>query len=202
MPAVGTVFGLTGGIASGKTFVSDQFATLGAAIIDTDVIAREVVAIGSEGLAAIVQRFGADVLNPDGSLARDRMRKRVFADDAARAELEAITHPRIRSQVRSQLQQVRDADTAPYAIVVIPLLTEKGNYDFLDAVIVVDCGVDTQRQRLLKRDGISPELVEQMLQAQASRAKRMAQAQHVIGNDDGASVINIIHRLHQRFCGA
>jgi dephospho-CoA kinase len=193
------VFGLTGGIASGKTYVSDQFAARGAAIVDTDVIAREVVAVGSDGLAAIVQRFGAQVLSGDGALARDRMRQLVFADNGARADLEAITHPRIRASVRARLQQLNLDASVPYAMVVIPLLTEKGHYDFLDSVIVVDCQVEIQRKRLMARDGINADMVEQMLKAQASRAKRMAQAQHVIGNDDGAAVAEVIARLHQRF---
>ena len=124
--------GLTGGIASGKSFVSDQFAALGAAIIDTDILARAVVAPGSEGLAALVAALGGDILAANGALDRRALRVRVFADASVRAQLEAITHPRIRVLVVAGVRE--NEGRAPYTVVVVPLMAEKGRYDFLQEI--------------------------------------------------------------------
>ena len=200
MPAsnkINMAVGLTGGIASGKSFVSDQFAALGAAIVDTDVLARAVLAPGSEGLAAVLATFGPDILEANGALNRRALRTRVFADAGARTQLEAITHPRIRALA---IAGVRES-AAPYAIVVVPLMAEKGRYDFLSAIIVVDCSVATQIQRLMQRDAIDAQLAQQMLSAQASRAQRLVIANHVLGNDatDRTELCRNIATLHARF---
>lgn len=194
---INKAIGLTGGIASGKSFVSDQFAALGAAIIDTDVLARAVLATGSEGLAAVLEAFGAGILDANGALDRRALRARVFADAQARAQLEAITHPRIRALAMAGVQE----SAAPYAIVVVPLMAEKGRYDFLSDIIVVDCSVASQIQRLMQRDAIDAQLAQQMLSAQASRAQRLGIADHVLGNDsaDRTELCRHIATLHARF---
>lgn len=194
---INKAIGLTGGIASGKSFVSDQFAALGAAIIDTDVLARAVLATGSEGLAAVLEAFGAGILDANGALDRRALRARVFADAQARAQLEAITHPRIRALAMAGVQE----SAAPYAIVVVPLMAEKGRYDFLSDIIVVDCSVASQIQRLMQRDAIDAQLAQQMLSAQASRAQRLGIADHVLGNDsaDRTELCRNIAILHARF---
>lgn len=176
------IVGLTGGIASGKSEVSRRFEALGITVADADIAAREVVAIGSPGLAAIAELFGVEVLQADGSLDRAYLRQRVFANLDERRALEAITHPAIRARVRG----ICEAATSPYAIAAIPLLTEAGGratYPWLQRVLVVDAPEEVQHARLLSRDNIDAALAERMIQAQASRAQRLALADDVIVND-------------------
>jgi dephospho-CoA kinase len=188
--------GLTGGIASGKTLVSRLFATLGVPIVDTDELAREVVAPGSDGLAAIRARFGDGVLAADGTLDRRALRARVFADPDARRDLEAITHPRIRALVESRSA----AADGPYQIIVIPLLVESGRRTTVDRVLVVDCPEALQLDRLLRRDGGSREQAEAILAAQATRAQRLAVADDVIVNTgDPQAVETQVAALHARY---
>lgn len=191
--------GLTGGIASGKSFASDTFAALGAAVVDTDVLARSVLAPGSEGLAEVRAQFGDAVFAADRALDRRALRERVFADPAARAQLEAITHPRIRAEVVAALRAFELATNPPaYALVVVPLMAEKGRYAFLQSVIVVDCPEALQTARLMQRDGVDHALAQQMLQAQATRAQRLAIANHVLGNDGAkAQLSGACERLHR-----
>ena len=170
---------LTGGIASGKTAATSRFAALGASVIDADVVARELVAPGSSALTEIVRRFGADVLDANGALDRRAMRERVFADAHARAQLEAILHPRIRMELRARARVA----TGAYAMLAIPLLAERGHYEWVDRVLVIDVPRDVQLQRLLARDGVTPTLAEAMLAAQATRAQRLALADDVIENN-------------------
>ena len=184
------VVGLTGGVASGKSEVTRRFEALGVTVADADLAAREAVAVGSEGLAEVVAAFGADVLDASGALDRPAMRRRVFADDDARARLEAIVHPRVRAMLRAQCA----AAPGPYAIAAIPLLAEalpvagregagRDAYPWLQRVLVVDVPVDVQRARLLARDGIDEALAERMIAAQATRGQRLAIADDVIVND-------------------
>lgn len=176
------IVGLTGGIASGKSEVSRRFEALGIAVADADIAAREVVAVGSAGLAAIAELFGAEVLQADGSLDRAWLRQRVFANPDERRALEAITHPAIRARVR----EVCEAAESPYAIAAIPLLTEVGgraSYPWLQRILVVDAPEEVQLARLLSRDNIDAALAERMIQAQASRSQRLALADDVIVND-------------------
>jgi len=199
MSATHTAIGLTGGIASGKSYVSDQFAALGAAIVDTDLLARAVLAPGSDGLAALLAAFGSDVLDASGALDRRALRARVFADADARNQLEAITHPRIQALAIAGVRE--SVGLAPYAIVVVPLMAEKGRYDFLSDIVVVDCSVASQVQRLKLRDDIDADLAQQMLSAQASRAQRLMIADHVLSNDsaDRRALCRNIAALHARF---
>ncbi len=171
--------GLTGGIASGKSTVADVFAGLGAQIIDTDVIAREVVRPGSDGLAAVVNAFGAGVLRDDGQLDRGKLREIIFADEDARAQLENILHPLIRREMLRQAREVRSA----VQIFVIPLLAESGLADQVDRVLVVDCPESAQLARLLQRDGGSEQTAQKILAAQATREQRLELADDVIVND-------------------
>ena len=173
------IVALTGGIASGKSAIADRFAALGASVLDADLVARELVLPGSPALAEIVEGFGADVLDANGALDRGAMRARVFADADARRRLEAILHPRIRATLRERAC----AAEGPYVLLVIPLLAESGRYDWVDRVLVVDTPREVQSQRLLARDGITEELADSMIDAQASRERRLALADDVILND-------------------
>jgi len=174
-----TRIGLTGGIASGKTMVADFFSELGVPIIDTDVIARQVVEPGAAALDEIRDNFGDEVMQEDGSLKRKALRKIVFAHTAKREQLEAILHPRIRAETMRQVAAV----TQPYMIIVVPLLVESPMSALMDRVLVVDCSEETQLKRLLMRDGENVATAQRMIAAQASRADRLAIADDVIENN-------------------
>ena len=176
------IIGLTGGVASGKSEVGRHFEALGIVVADADQAARDAVAIGSEGLADVVDMFGAGVLASDGSLDRPAMRRRVFADAEARRRLEAIVHPRVRASLRADCEA---ADGA-YAIASIPLLAEGGGrdaYPWLARILVVDVPEAVQLARLLQRDGIDEALARTMIAAQVSRRERLAIADDVLVND-------------------
>ena len=171
--------GLTGGVASGKSTVSAMLGELGAVVIDADALAREVVAGGTPGLAAVVERFGTSLLTADGELDRPAMGRLVFADAEARRRLEAIVHP----LVRERMAALEEA-AAPDAIVVhdIPLLVEGGRADTFDAVVVVDCPPELQVARMVTDRGWTQEDAESRIAAQASREQRLAVATYVIDN--------------------
>jgi dephospho-CoA kinase len=171
--------GLTGGIASGKSTVADMFAELGASIVDTDVIAREVVRAGEPALGEIRERFGESVIDETGNLDRSTLRKLVFSDDDARLDLEKILHPRIGLETRRQAE----AASGPYQIIVVPLLVGSALLQFVERVLVVDCNEETQMQRLRGRDAETAEQAHRMLAAQASRDARLSIADDVISND-------------------
>jgi dephospho-CoA kinase len=195
-----TAIGLTGGIASGKSFVSDCFAQLGAEIIDTDLIAREVLSVGNDALNMVVHAFGERILQHDGSLNRRALREIIFADKGARSTLEAITHPRIRALVKERWQGLSANNHAPYALIVVPLMAEGGRYDYLREVIVVDAAVHTQLQRLMSRDGVTEKLASEMIKSQANRSVRLKLADHVISNDGDRHALEApIQWLHDRF---
>ena len=170
--------GLTGGIASGKSTVAEMFSELGIPIIDTDVIARQVVMPGQPALEELRERFGQSVIDTDGNLDRAAMRKIVFADEEARRELEAILHPRIGAETRRQSES---AD-GPYQLIVVPLLAQSALLDFVDRVLVVDCDEELQVQRLLVRDAETIDQAQRMLAAQSSRSERLSIADDVIDN--------------------
>ncbi|MEW6727769.1 MAG: dephospho-CoA kinase [Pseudomonadota bacterium] len=198
------VVGLTGGVGSGKSTVASLFAAHGVPVIDTDLIARELVAPGQPALAEIAARFGPEALNPDGTLNRPWLRQRIFADEAARKVLEAILHPRIRAEVQRQLESLRrPTPPPPYALVVIPLLVETGAYDgLLDRVLVVDLPEDAQLQRLMTRDGVEEPLARAMLAAQASREARLARADEVIDNSGAPeALVEQVESLHRLYSG-
>ncbi len=190
--------GLTGGIASGKSTIADMFAAYGAPIIDTDVIAREVVQPGQPALDDIRHEFGDEVIAEDGSLDRAEMRRIVFSDEDARRRLEAITHPRIGEAARAQ---AADAD-GPYQIIVVPLLVTSALREFVDRVLVVDCDEDTQIRRLIERDAEAEGQARRMLAAQATREERLAIADDVISNteslEDTQRQVDELHRSYLR----
>ncbi len=170
---------LTGGIASGKTTVANLLAEHGALLIDSDQLAREVVEPGTPGLAQVVTRFGEQVLTQAGSLDRQALGEIVFADAAARADLNAIVHPLVR---RRRAELIAQAAADQIVVSVIPLLVETGLVDQFDAVVVVDVPSQTQVARLVRRNDISPEQAQARLDAQASRAERLAAADWVVTN--------------------
>ena len=191
--------GLTGGIASGKSTVANLFAALGVPIVDTDVLAREVVEPGSPLLREITGHFGAQVLSGDGSLDRQELRKRIFADPAERQWLEALLHPAIRELTDARCE----AASGPYVIVAIPLLVETAGSKRFDRVLVVDCDPELQLARLMARDGIRRDEALRMLAAQASRDERLAVADDVIRNDgDLASLRDQVAILHAGYVAA
>ena len=175
--------GLTGGIASGKSLVAAELARLGAVVIDADVLAREVVEPGTPGLAAVVQRFGTEVLDGD-RLDRARLGALVFADPAARRDLERIIHPAVRARA-AELERAAPPDAV--VVHVIPLLVETGQQDAFDRVVVVDVDQDTQLDRLRSRDGLSEKAARARLAAQASREDRRNAADVVLTNQGGVA---------------
>lgn len=188
------LIGLTGGIASGKSAVAELFAQLGAPVLDTDQIARDVVEPGTPTLARLVAEFGSDILDGGGRMDRARMRTLVFADPEQRKRLEAITHPAIREELAARAQRAQ----GPYQIHVIPLLVESGRADLYDRVLLVDTSEEEQLKRLTARDNSSPELARQILAAQASREDRLDAADDVIVNtgtlQDLQRFVQTLHR--------
>jgi dephospho-CoA kinase len=174
-----TRVGLTGGIASGKSTVSAMLAELGAVIIDADALAREVVARGTPGLAAVVEEFGTDLLGPDGELDRPAMGRLVFDDEQARRRLEAIVHPLVFERIVELEEHVSAGDVVVHDI---PLLAESGRAETFDAVIVVDAPAELQVERMVSERGWTPEDAESRIRAQASREDRLALATYVIEN--------------------
>jgi dephospho-CoA kinase len=188
--------GLTGGIASGKSTVERLFAAHGVPIIDSDLIAREVVAPGTPGLAQVRARFGDGVLLADGSLDRRALRRLVFADPAARRDLEAIVHPLIRAAMAERSAAAGGA----YQINVIPLLVEGGRRATIDRVLVVDCPEALQIARVMRRDQVTEAEARAILTAQATRAERLAAADDVIVNDGDAIALQAqVDALHAKY---
>lgn len=196
--------GLTGGIGSGKSTIADLFATHGVAIVDTDAIAHRITAPGGPAIAPIAQTFGPQFVAADGSLDRAKMRALVFSDDAAKSRLEAITHPLIRSETERE----RAAAIGPYVIVVVPLLIESGAWrSRVDRVLVVDCDVETQIARVMRRNAFSREQVLAIIARQAAREARLAAADDIIVNDakpldELAQEVRTLHRRYLALAGA
>ncbi|TAN06166.1 MAG: dephospho-CoA kinase [Rhodanobacteraceae bacterium] len=196
-PPTHYVVALTGGVASGKSAVARRFEDMGVRVYDADVAAREVVAPREPALAEIEFVFGAGVLNTDGTLNRRAMRERVFADPVARAKLEKIIHPRVRAWLRRRVGM----DRGPYCLLAIPLLVEnRTDYAWVDRVLLVDAPEASQIERLMRRDGITRSAAQQMLDAQATRAARLAIADDVIVNDGAESALDAqVAALHARY---
>ena len=183
------VVGITGGIGSGKSAVTDHLETLGITVVDADKVARVVVEPGTSGLAAIVEHFGEDILLADGGLDRAALRKIVFDNPEERKVLEVITHPRIRDEIARQLSQA----SSPYVVLSSPLLLESGQNTFADYVVVVDVPEELQLKRTMARDDNSEALVKQIMAAQLDRQTRLARADTSITND--ASLEELCERV-------
>ena len=172
---------LTGGIGTGKSYVSARLAEAGVPLVDADVLAREAVALGSPGLAAIRARFGPGVLASDGTLNRTALARVVFSDEAARLDLEAIIHPVVRAAIDDFFAQL-PPDT-PLAVADIPLLYETGRAEDFDTVVVVACPARMQRERMMQRDGASWDEASRRIAAQMPIDEKMRRADHVIRTD-------------------
>ena len=177
--------GLTGGVASGKSLVATILGQYGAALVDADQIAREIVEPGEPALAAIIAAFGESILDAHGRLDRRAVREQVFADPNSRKQLEALLHPAIRARMLERMAAVADAagpDAADYVIAVVPLLVETGFAEHVDRVLLVDCPAELQLARLMQRDAMDPDQARAMIAAQADPAARRAAADDIIDN--------------------
>ena len=179
------VVGLTGGIGSGKSAVANAFAAAGIDVTDTDALAHALTAPGERGYDAVLAEFGPEFRQADGTLDRAALRRRVFADSAARARLEAILHPLIRSAARHEVA----AWTSPYGVLVVPLLLERGGLSGVDRVLVVDCPEDEQVRRVVARSGLAEADVRAIMATQLSRGERLARADDTLDNTGPLSAI-------------
>ncbi len=190
------VVALTGGIGSGKTTVADMFAELGVTLIDSDVLAREVVEPGQPALEEVVSAFGSDVLDETGKLNRAALREIVFGDAEKRRTLEAILHPRIIAEMNRRIEQVEGS----YCLVCIPLLFETGRQTQFDRTLVVDLPPELQIERTLKRDGSPRATIEGILAAQVARSRRLELADDVIDNSGEIRLVRReVDKLHQKY---
>ena len=191
------VVGLTGGIGSGKSAAADEFARLGATVVDTDAIAHELTAAGGAALPEIERVFGRDALDASGAMDRPRMRERVFADPAARRMLEELLHPMIREESRRRIQ----AAPGPYVIHVVPLLVESKDFrDRVHRVLVVDCPEELQVARVRARSALPEAQIRAIMASQAKRAERLAAADDVIDNSGSLDALRKqVADLHRRY---
>ena len=188
------VVGITGGIGSGKSAVTDHLETLGITVVDADKVARVVVEPGTPGLAAIAEHFGEDILLADGRLDRAALRKIVFDNPDERKVLEGITHPRIRDEISRQLSEAN----SPYVVLSSPLLLESGQNTFADYVVVVDVPEEVQLTRTMARDNNSEALVKQIMAAQLDRKTRLSRADTSIMNDGSLDELyERVKKLHE-----
>lgn len=193
--------GLTGGIGSGKSTVGRVLAACGAALIDADVIARQLTAPGGLALAEIARQFGPQIMAPDGSMDRERMRALVFDNPGRKTELEAIIHPLVSQQALLQSQEAMSAG-ARCLVFDVPLLVESGRWrQQLDRVLVVDCDEATQVTRVMARNGLARDMVEKIMAAQASRAQRLAAADICLYNEglSLAALDLLVRQLARRY---
>ena len=187
---------VTGGIASGKTTVSDHFEHLGVEVIDTDRIAHELVQPGMPALDSIIRAFGSAFQRPDGGLDREKMRQAIFSDPTKRARLESILHPLIAEEAKCRISKVR----SPYCLLVVPLLAELGNFILADRILVVDADEHTQVERLMSRDSTSHQAAMSILKAQAKRQKRLQLADDVVVNDGSLAELKTrVEELHHKY---
>jgi len=190
------ILGLTGGIGAGKTLVSNHLAALGIEIVDADVIARDVVAIGSDGLNAIEQHFGKTILLADGSLNRAKLREIIFTDSEQKSWLNNLMHPLIRKKITAQL----NAATSPYVVLSAPLLFENKLDALCDHTLLVDVPVEVQLARTANRDSVSTEQVKNIIAAQMSREDKLQKADSILDNHrEISSVLLDVEELHHAF---
>ena len=190
------IVGLTGGIGSGKTAVSDLFQDLGITIVDADLASRVVVEKGREELNKIAEHFGEDILTSDGELDRAKLREVIFNSEEEKLWLESLLHPAIASQIQKEL----DSSISPYTILVSPLLLETNQKNFCSTVLVVDVPVETQIERTSQRDNVSEEQIKSIIASQIDRDSRLEQADEVILNDGSIeSLESKVQELHKKF---
>jgi len=191
------VVGLTGGIGSGKSAAADEFARLGATVVDTDVIAREVTAAGGAAIPAVRGLFGPEFFDASGAMDRAKVRATVFADSAAKKSLEALLHPMIRRESERQIA----AATGPYVIYVVPLLIESGNYrDRVQRVAVVDCPEELQLERVRTRSNLPEDEIRRIIASQVPRTQRRAAANDVIDNSGPLDALHKrVRELHRTY---
>ncbi len=190
------VVGLTGGIGSGKSVAADFFAELGIAIVDADIVAREVVEPGESALQAIVSRFGPDILNPDGTLHRRALRDIIFSQPEQKSWLEALLHPVIRERIKVQLR----AAQGPYKLLVSPLLLETDQVEMTDRVLLIDCDPEIQLQRVCQRDQAEAAQIRKIMATQMNRDERLSRADDVILNSGTLETLRAdVLALHQRY---
>ncbi|MCM2678792.1 dephospho-CoA kinase [Echinimonas agarilytica] len=190
------IVGLTGGIGSGKSTVASAFHSLGAGLVDADIIARDVVAPGTLGLARIQDQFGDGILNDDGTLNRSKLRTEVFEDEGKRQWLNDLLHPLIREQMIHQCRQ----QTTPYTVLVIPLLVENRLQSLANRILVVDVAESIQLQRTMSRDNVSAQEAQAIMRRQASRWQRLHAADDIISNENiWAKTEKSVLQLHQHY---
>lgn len=196
------VVGLTGGIGSGKSAAADEFARLGAAVVDTDAIAHELTGPGGSAIADIGRVFGPEFIS-ESALDRDRMLELVFREPAQRKRLEAILHPRIRTESQRRIEAAFAARGAPYVVLVVPLLVESAGYrERVGRVLVVDCPEELQVARVRQRSGLDEEAVRRIIATQIPREKRLAAADDVIDNSGTiAALQQQVRQLHEKYAG-
>ncbi|PSU24999.1 dephospho-CoA kinase [Photobacterium phosphoreum] len=190
------VIGLTGGIGSGKTTVANLFGDYGIDLIDADIIARDVVAIGSRGLCRIIEKFGNSILLTDGNLDRSQLRAAIFSDPHLKNWLNQLLHPLIREQMLADI----DRATSPYCLLIVPLMVENNLQTLTDRLLVVDVDQQTQIMRTQQRDNVSLEQIKNILAAQASRQQRLDAADDIIcNNGDNQALLTQVAQLHQHY---
>ena len=190
------IIGLTGGIGSGKTAVSNCFQELGITIVDADLASRVVVEKGKPSLESIEEHFGSHILNESGELDRGKLREIIFNSDSEKQWLESLLHPAIAKQIQNELSSSK----SPYTILVSPLLLETNQKDFCSKVLVVDVPVETQVSRTLARDGVSEEQINSIIDSQIDRNERLALADEVISNDGTIEDLEVaVRELHNKF---
>lgn len=191
------IVGLTGGIGSGKTTIANLFIKKNIDVVDADEVARQVVEPGQPALAAIVEKFGDNILLADGSLNRPKLREKVFSDEQAKQWLNALLHPAIRHEMLEQLSNTKSV----YCLLVAPLLLENGLEKYVDQVLVIDVDEATQVDRTTKRDGSSEATIKSIISSQISREKRLAKADYIIRNQDcaGEKIQQQVDELYELF---
>jgi dephospho-CoA kinase len=195
-PIKNWVLGLTGGIGCGKSAVSAMFEQLGITVVDADIIARQVVAPNSAGLAAISEHFGNEILNPDGSLNRAKLREIIFADNAQKTWLNNLLHPLIREKTLNDLSTANSA----YVVLVAPLLFENGLEQYCDRTLIIDVPVAVQLERTIARDNINEQQALSIIAAQMSREDKLHRADDVVDNNQPLALVAIvIQQLHTQY---
>ncbi len=195
------VVGLTGGIGSGKSAAADEFARLGAAVVDTDAIAHELTASGGAAVPDVARLFGSDYVDASGAMDRKRMRELAFSEAGAKQRLEALLHPMIRAESQRRIAAVFAARSAPYVVHVVPLLVESADYrDRVGRVLVVDCPEALQVARVRQRSGLAEDEVRRIIASQIQRERRLAAADDVIDNSGSiAAMQQQVRQLHEKY---